>query len=56
MTGFLEQHLTIEHATRLLRAGELDDAESICRQLLKRDKRHADAIQLRGAIAMRRRD
>ncbi len=56
MTGFLEQHLTIEHATRLLRAGELDDAESICRQLLKRDKRHADAIQLRGAIAIRRRD
>ncbi len=53
--AFLEQHLTIEHATRLLRAGELDDAESICRQLLKRDKRHVNAIQLRGAIALKKR-
>ena len=54
--AFLEQHLTIEHATRLLRAGELDDAESICRQLLKRDKRHVNAIQLRGAIALKKRE
>ena len=53
---FLQQHLTIDHATRLLRAGELDDAESICRALLKRDKRHVDAIQLRGAIALKKRD
>ena len=53
--AFLEQHLTIEHATRLMRAGELDDAESICRQLLKRDKRHVNAIQLRGAIALKKR-
>ena len=53
--AFLQQHLTIEHATRLLRAGELDDAESICRQLLKRDTRDVNAIQLRGAIALKRR-
>ncbi len=42
----MEQPLTIEHAARLLRAGDLDDAESIARQLLKRDKRNVDAIQL----------
>ena len=54
--AFMEQHLTIEHAARLLRAGDLSDAEAICRQLLKRDKRHVDAIQLRGAIALTRRD
>ena len=54
--AFMEQHLTIEHAARLLRAGEVDDAESICRHLLKRDKRHVDAIQLRGSIALKRRD
>jgi tetratricopeptide (TPR) repeat protein len=54
--AFMEQHLTIEHAARLLRAGELDDAESICRHLLKRDKRSLDAIQLRGAIALMKRD
>ena len=54
--AFLQQHLTIEHATRLLRAGELDDAESICRHLLKRDTRDVNAIQLRGAIALKKRD
>ena len=42
--AFMEQHFTIEHAMRLLRAGELNDAEAICRQLLKRNKRHVDAI------------
>ena len=54
--AFMEQHLNIEHAMRLLRAGELDDAEAIARQLLKRDKRNVDAIQLRGAIALTKRD
>ncbi|MEE8458219.1 MAG: sulfotransferase [Phycisphaerales bacterium] len=54
--AFMEQHLTTEHAAQLLRAGELSDAEAICRQLLKRDKRNLDAIQLRGAIALTRRD
>ncbi len=54
--AFMEQHLTIEHAMRLLRAGELNDAEAICRQLLKRNKRHIDAIQLRGSIALKKRD
>ena len=54
--AFMEQHLNIEHAMRLLRAGELDDAEAIGRQLLKRDKRNVDAIQLRGAIALKKGD
>ena len=54
--AFMEQHLNIEHAMRLLRAGEFDDAEAIARQLLKRDKRNVDAIQLRGAIALKKCD
>ena len=54
--AFMEQHLNIEHAKRLLRAGELDDAEAICRQLLKCDKRNVDAIQVRGLIALTKRD
>ncbi len=54
--AFLEHHLTFEHAAQFLRAGDLDQAESICRNLLKRNGRDVDALQLRGAIAMKRRD
>ncbi len=54
--AFMEQHLTIEHATQLMRAGELADAESICRRLLKRNRRDIDAIQMRGEIALKKKD
>ena len=52
--SFLEQHLTIDQAARSMRAGDLDQAEAICRRLLKRNKRNLDAIELRGAIAVKR--
>ncbi len=54
--AFLERHLTVEHAERALRSGDLEQAESICRQLLKKNKKDLGALQLRGHIAARRRD
>jgi tetratricopeptide (TPR) repeat protein len=55
MSG-LDSHATYDQAASYYRAGDLEQAEAICRQLLKRNKRHADAVQLRGAIALKRRD
>ncbi|MHC4273966.1 MAG: tetratricopeptide repeat-containing sulfotransferase family protein [Planctomycetota bacterium] len=54
--AFLEQHATFDQAASFLRAGDLEQAEAICKQLLKRDKRDADALQLRGTISLKRRD
>jgi tetratricopeptide (TPR) repeat protein len=54
--AFLEQHGTFDQAASFYRAGDIEQAEAICRQLLKRNKRDADALQLRGAIALKRRD
>jgi tetratricopeptide (TPR) repeat protein len=56
MAAFLEQHATFDQAASFFRAGDLEQAEAICRQLLKRNKRDADALQLRGTIALRRQD
>lgn len=41
-------------AARAFEAGDLGLAESICGQLLKRNNRDVDAMQLRGAIALAR--
>ncbi|MHC4769614.1 MAG: tetratricopeptide repeat-containing sulfotransferase family protein [Planctomycetota bacterium] len=54
--AFLGPHATFEQAASFYRAGDIEQAEAICRQLLKRNKRDADALQLRGAIALKRRD
>jgi tetratricopeptide (TPR) repeat protein len=54
--AFLEPHATFAQAASFFRAGDLEQAEAICRQLLKRNKRDADALQMRGTIALRRRD
>ncbi|MHC4102669.1 MAG: tetratricopeptide repeat protein [Planctomycetota bacterium] len=54
--AFLGAHATFEQAASFYRAGDLEQAEAICKQLLKRNKRDADALQLRGAIALKRRD
>ena len=54
--AFLEQHATIAQAASFFRAGDIERAESTCRKLLKRNKRDVDALQLRGAIAVKRRD
>lgn len=47
---------TFDQAVSLVRAGDLDKAEAVCLQLLKRNKRDADAYQVRGSIAMKRQD
>jgi tetratricopeptide (TPR) repeat protein len=54
--AFLEPQATFERAASCYRAGRIEQAETICKQLLKRNKRDADALQLRGAIALRRQD
>ncbi len=54
--AFLEQHATFEQAASFYRAGKIEQAEAICKRLLKRNNRDADALQLRGAIALQRRD
>ena len=51
-----EHQQTLEDAERALRGGDLDEAESICRGLLKKNKKDLGAIQLRGHVAARRRD
>jgi tetratricopeptide (TPR) repeat protein len=53
--AFLGPHATFEQAASFFRAGDVEQAEAICKQLLKRNKRDADALQLRGAIALKRR-
>jgi tetratricopeptide (TPR) repeat protein len=54
--AFLEKHATFDQAASFFRAGDIEQAEAICKQLLKRNKRDADALQLRGTIALKRRD
>jgi tetratricopeptide (TPR) repeat protein len=54
--AFLDRHATFDQAASYFRTGDLEQAEAICRQLLKRNKRDADALQMRGAIALKRRD
>jgi tetratricopeptide (TPR) repeat protein len=54
--ALFDQHVTFEQAASFFRAGDIEKAESICRQLLKRNKRDVNALQLRGSIAMSRRD
>jgi tetratricopeptide (TPR) repeat protein len=54
--AFPGSQATFEQAASYFRAGDLEQAEAICKQLLKRNKRDADALQLRGAIAVSRRD
>jgi len=54
--AFPGPHATFEQAASFVRAGDLEQAEAICKQLLKRNKRDADAYQLRGTIAMKRQD
>jgi tetratricopeptide (TPR) repeat protein len=52
----LPRQTTIAAAAAAYRAGQLDRAEAICRQLLKRNKKNVDALQLLGTIAARRYD
>ena len=54
--AFHEQHLTIDHAATAMRAGDLAGAETICLNLLKKNKRDVDALQLRGTLALKRYD
>lgn len=44
----------VNQAQRCLQAGNLLEAERICRQLLKRDRKDVNAVQLLGSIAMAR--
>jgi tetratricopeptide (TPR) repeat protein len=53
---FSASHATFEQAVSFVRAGDLEKAEEVCKQLLKRNKRDADAYQVRGSIAMKRQD
>jgi tetratricopeptide (TPR) repeat protein len=46
--------LAVADAARVFRAGDLSGAEQACRQILRRDPRDADALQLLGTIALRR--
>lgn len=54
--AYLEQHLTIDHAVKAMRSGDHDQATSIARALLKRNKKNVDAVQLLGEIAWLRQD
>ncbi|MDH3326846.1 MAG: hypothetical protein OEM38_09045, partial [Gammaproteobacteria bacterium] len=42
---------SIESAAKLYESGRLDEADSICRQILKKDQNNATALHLRGVIA-----
>ena len=42
------------HAARCLQAGNLDEAERICRRLLKRNKKDVNAAQVLGSVALAR--
>ena len=42
------------HAARCLESGNLDDAERICRRLLKRNRKDVDAAQVFGSVAWAR--
>ena len=44
----------VNQARRCLQAGDLDEAERIARQLLKRNRKDANAVQLLGSIALAR--
>ena len=44
----------VNQAQRCLQVGNLDEAERISQQLLKRNRRDANAVQLLGSIAMAR--
>jgi Flp pilus assembly protein TadD len=54
MTAFGGQRAGIDGARRCFRAGDLARAEAICREILKRSTRNLDALELRGAIAVKR--
>lgn len=55
MTDF-SRHLTIDHAAAAMKSGDFAQAESICLNLLKKNKRDTDALQLRGMLAVKRHD
>ncbi len=48
--------MTMAAAMVHYRAGRLDEAEAICRQLVKRNKRDVNALQMLGTLATRRND
>jgi len=54
--AIFDQHASFEKAAAAVQAGDLTQAEAICQQLLKRNKRDVNALQLRGQIALKRGD
>ncbi|MHC4766775.1 MAG: tetratricopeptide repeat-containing sulfotransferase family protein [Planctomycetota bacterium] len=51
-----DHHAAYAQAENAVRAGHLERAEAICQQLLQRDKRDVNALQLQGQVAMKRGD
>ncbi|MHC4082784.1 MAG: tetratricopeptide repeat-containing sulfotransferase family protein [Planctomycetota bacterium] len=54
--ALFDQHASFEKAANAVQAGDFGQAEAICQQLLKRNKRDVNALQLRGQIALKRGD
>jgi Flp pilus assembly protein TadD len=50
----LRQPAPFAHAVRLFEAGDLDGAEALCLRILDARRKDVDALELRGAIALRR--
>jgi len=50
------EFLSIDNAIRLYESGKTDEAEAVCRQILKEQTANANALQLLGVIAFRRRN
>ncbi len=44
----------VSHAARCLQSGNLDEAERICRRLLKRNRKDVNAAQVLGSVALAR--
>ncbi len=46
--ALFDHHATFEQAANAVQAGDLEQAEAICQQLLKRNSRDVNALQLQG--------